>query len=257
MSMKLKPFLSRRLLTSILVSTTLVAVSACAVTQEPTCDDTDFSELSGEITITGIVGIRIMRHNDDLTWSQAWSQANDTTATPAESLRIHIELDKLRQQQDNSTANQKPEKTAWQQLGNLLRLAVNSTLISPAYACEATNRATLDSKIVGMNLISSEQYRDNTAGDSLGSEFTVSMIPFDGIDPNNAAYWYRPITINNILSAKSTTFRPAATYRFEPSVRESQSDDDSNAELHQFTFSIELDTGEMFTVTSAPVLVAF
>jgi len=251
MSTNAQPLLRKRLKTSILMSVTLILVSACGVT-ESNCDDIGVSGHGGEITITGIVGIRVMRHNDDLTWTEA----NDTTATPAESLRIHIKMDQIRQQKKRSAAVQQSENSPWQHLAGLLKSTVANTLISTAHACQPTNQATLDAKVVGMSLTSTKQFRDNTAGESLGSEFTVSMIPFDGIEPDNVAYWYRPITINNILSATSTTFRPASSYRFEPSIRESQSSDGTNNELHQFNFTIELDTGEMFTVTSAPVLIA-
>jgi len=251
MSMKAGRLLNKILITLFLISVTLIAASACAVS-EATCDDIDVSAYGGEITITGIVGIRVMRHNDDLTWSQA----NDTFATPAESLRILIEMDHIRQQEKSSAASQQSDKTVWQQLFGTLRVAVSDTLISTAHACQPTNSATLTSKIVGMDLTSSESYRGNAAGDSLRSEFTVSMVPFDGIEPNNSAFWYRPITIGNILSASSSTFRPASSYRFEPAVRESRTDGERTVGLHRFSFSIELDTGEMFTVSSAPVLVA-
>jgi len=251
MSMNTGLFLRKLTITSLLMSASLIVVSACAVS-EPTCDDIEISNISGEITVTGIVGIRVMKHNDDLTWTEA----NETTATPAESLRIHIKLDHIQQPEKSSATSQQLGKTSWQQKIGSLGLAVRDTLISTAHACQPANLATLETRLTGMDLTSSENYRDNVAGDSLGSEFNVSMVPFDGINPDNSAYWYRPLTIGNILSASSSKFRPASTYRFEPSVRESKTDDERTTELHQFTFSIELDTGELFTVTSAPVLIA-
>jgi len=251
MSIKTKALLNRLLITPALIIALLI-VGSLSVASESKCNDIDLSEYGGEITITGIVGIRVMQHNDDLTWSPT----NDTTATPAESLRILIEMDHVRQQKSSSAADQQLEKMPWQQLIGSLRSNVFNSLMSTAYACEPANSATLQTRIVGMDLISSANYRDKEAGESLRNEFSVSMTPFNGIDPDNSVLWYRPVSIGTILSVSSSAPKPAVRYRFEPTVRESQTNDDRTTELHQFTFSIELNNGELFSVTSAPVLVA-
>jgi len=248
MSMNTRFSHNRLRITPLLVSLLLIIVSASLASESP-CDNSELSEHNGAITITGIVGIRVMRHNDDLTWSPA----DDTTATPAESLRILIEMDHLRQPEKSSAVSPQLENTPWQKLAGSLRLAVRNSLISTAHACQNVNSATLETRL---DLVSSENYRGNVAGDSLRNEFSVYMVPFNGIEPDNSVFWYRPISIGTLFSASSSTPRPAFKFRFEPTVRESQTSGGTTNQLHRFTFSIELDNGELFTLTSAPVLIA-
>lgn len=228
---------SLRLNWSLTFSATLLAavLTGCSGSNSGECGETIANYVSTfkEVNITGISNVVSYRRLADA----EVVAADAITPTSLETLVIDVILD----------YDSKPRDTQSAGFGLL------DWFIDSAQACSpAPYRGDVESRIVAADLLSTTSFGDEFgAGESLAAAFDIAPIPTNGINVGDF------FDDSKVPMQSITSTEPAiAAVRYELYAQTPLKLAPGSDELHQFTLSITLDTGEMFTATTDPVLIS-
>jgi len=212
-----------------------VVLTGCEGGNSGECGETIAAYVSTfkEVNITGIsnvISYRRLADGDVIA-------ADATTPTSLETLVIDVILN----------YDSKPRVTESAGLGLL------GWFIDSAHACSpAPYRGDVESRIVAADLLSTTPLGDEFgAGESLAAACDIAPIATNGIKVGDF-FDDSKVSMQNITSAEPAM----GAVRYELYAQTPLKLAPGSDELHQFTFSITLDTGEMFTVTTDPVLIS-
>ena len=213
-----------------LVST---ALASCSGGGSDSCDDVDFSQFDNEVIVTGIEQIEAFKRQGD----GSLQLADSTVVTSISELELHVSMAYTRQPRESASGN-------WSLLNWLVGNAHACTL--PPY------EGDINSRVTDVNLMSNADFADAfSAGTSLNTAFEIEEREVEGIvygysqSPQRASM--SDYVVEGVVTAAVEYVLTARASVLAPTPADS-------GYLHQFTFSIMLDTGEMFTAMTEAVL---
>jgi len=226
---------SLKLYRSCTFSATLLAVVLTGCSNSGDCSETIRSYVSTfkEVNITGVSNVVSYRRlaNGDVVAADA------TTPTSLETLVIDVILKYDSMPRDTRSAG----------------IGLLDWFIDSAQACSpALYRGDVESTIVTADLLSTTSFGNEFgAGESLAAAFNIAPIATNGIKVGDF------FDDSQVPMQSVTSSEPAiGAVRYELYAQTPLKLAPVSDELHQFTFSISLDTGEMFTATTDPVLIS-
>lgn len=218
------------LLAIALVSTVL---ASCSGGGSDSCDDVDFSQFDNEVIVTGIEKIEAFQRQGD----GSLQLADSTVVTSISELELHVSMAYARQPRESASGN-------WSLLNWLVGNAHACTL--PPY------EGDINSRVTDVNLMSDADFGDAfSAGTSLNTAFEIEEREVEGIDYGYSQSPQRASMSEYVIEGSVTA---AVEYVLTPRESGLVPVSTGAGDLHQLTFSIMLDTGEMFTAMTGAVL---
>lgn len=217
----------------------LILLGASCTRTSDSCDDIDFSRFDrDQITLTGIAGITAFRRTSE----DALQLLDQSSAVSVNSLELHVEM-----QYVSSPRSQAAATVNWW-----------GWFVKTAHACSvAPYESDLASIVTDIDIISTESFDDSqTPGSSIAQHFNVERVEVEGIDYGD---YFRPGNVQSLASFDATDSidptgfgQSAVKYVLTPAV---SSGSTAESELHRFTVSVTLQSGEMFSADSEGVLI--
>ena len=211
-----------------------VAIGVVSCSQSGTsCDDIDFTQFDNEVLITGIDKIDVFR----LFSNGALQALDENSVTSVVNLKLHIKMNYVRQRRAETAA----------------RFSILDWLIGSANACSIYYEGDMKSRVIDVDLYSNASLGDGyEAGSSLEASFNMRG---QRVSEINYGPSYGASTVSMPTYQPDNPITAEVEYILRPQFPLSAIPAPTATELHQFTFSITLETGEMFTATSNSTLI--
>ena len=211
------------------------ALASCSGGGSDSCDDVDFSQFDNEVIVTGIEKIEAFKRQGD----GSLQLADSTVVTSISELELHVSMAYTRQARESASGN-------WSLLNWLVGNAHACTL--PPY------EGDINSRVTDVDLMSNADFGDGfNAGESLNTAFHIEEREVEDIV---YGYFHSPQRASMSEYVIEGSITAAVEYVLTPRESVLVPVSTGAGELHQLTFSIMLDTGEMFTATTGAVLLS-